>query len=151
MKIEISKMWILWKLRFQKYEFCENWDFKNVNFVKNWDFQKCDFLDQIWIFAPLWYTVFENSDKILTFVSLRVDVNFETFTDAFSLLKNSFNSCRFFLYCTIAELRRIFKGQKSICQGFSGNQLRWLKWEFLNGFQTLCSIFCGVCSIDIDL
>ena len=28
------------------------------------------------------------------------------------------NSCRFFLYCQIAELRRNFEGQKSICQGF---------------------------------
>ena len=35
-------------------------------------------------------TVFENSDKILTFVSLRVDVNFEIFADAFSLLENSY-------------------------------------------------------------
>ena len=32
---EISKMWILWKLRFQNGEFCENWDFRNVNFEKN--------------------------------------------------------------------------------------------------------------------
>ena len=36
----------------------------------------------------------------------------------FRSLKILINSCRFFLYCTIAELRRIFKGQKSICQGF---------------------------------
>ena len=35
-------------------------------------------------------TVFENSDKILTFVSLQADVNFETFADAFSLLENSY-------------------------------------------------------------
>ena len=28
-------MWIMWKLRFQKCEFCGKWDFKNVNFVKN--------------------------------------------------------------------------------------------------------------------
>ena len=34
-------------------------------------------------------TVFENTDKILTFVSLRADVNFETFADAFSPLENS--------------------------------------------------------------
>ena len=32
-KIEISEMWILWKMRFQKCEFCENWDFRNVNSV----------------------------------------------------------------------------------------------------------------------
>ena len=35
MKIEISEMWILWKIRFQKCEFCEKWDFENVNFAKN--------------------------------------------------------------------------------------------------------------------
>ena len=33
-KIEISEMWILWKLGFQKCEFCEKWEFTNVNFVK---------------------------------------------------------------------------------------------------------------------
>ena len=37
---DVSKMWILWKMRFQKCEFCENWDFENVNFVKNWNFRK---------------------------------------------------------------------------------------------------------------
>ena len=31
---DISKMWILWKLRFQKGEFCEKWDFRKVNSVK---------------------------------------------------------------------------------------------------------------------
>ena len=66
-------MWILWKMRLWKCEFCENWDFRIVNFVKNetsemwilwkmrfqkgefcknWDFQcvnfwiKCGFLPQ---------------------------------------------------------------------------------------------------------
>ena len=39
----------------------------------------------------------------------------------FHSLKILLNSCRFFLYCKIAELRRIFKGQKSIYQGFLGN------------------------------
>ena len=28
------ELWILWKLRFQKCEFCEKWDFRNVNFVE---------------------------------------------------------------------------------------------------------------------
>ena len=32
----------------------------------------------------------ENSDKILTFVSLRADVNFESFADAFWPLENSY-------------------------------------------------------------
>ena len=36
------------------------------------------------------FIMFENSDKILTFVSLRADVNFETFDDAFSLFENSY-------------------------------------------------------------
>ena len=34
-KSEILKMWILWKIRLWKCEFCQNWDFQNVNFVKN--------------------------------------------------------------------------------------------------------------------
>ena len=29
------KMWILWKMRLWKCEFCQKWDFENVNFVKN--------------------------------------------------------------------------------------------------------------------
>ena len=39
-------MWIWWKLRFQKCEFCDNWDFKNVNFVQNWDFQYVNFWEK---------------------------------------------------------------------------------------------------------
>ena len=31
-------MWILWKMRFWKCEFCEKWDFQNVNFRINWGF-----------------------------------------------------------------------------------------------------------------
>ena len=60
--------------------------------------------------------------KTLTFVSLRVDVDFETFADGFSLLENSDKFLPIFFYCTITELRRIFKGQKSIGQGFLGNK-----------------------------
>ena len=44
-KIEIFKMWILRKMRFQKCEFCRNWDFQNVNFVKM-RLQKCQFCDK---------------------------------------------------------------------------------------------------------
>ena len=29
------KMWILWKMRLCKCEFCEKWDFENVNFAKH--------------------------------------------------------------------------------------------------------------------
>ena len=46
-----------------KCEFCEKWDFEIVNFVKNetsklWilskmRFSKCDFLDKMWIYAPV--------------------------------------------------------------------------------------------------
>ena len=49
-------------MRFQKCEFCEKWDFRNVNLVKIeisemwilWKlrFQKGEFLDKMWIFAP---------------------------------------------------------------------------------------------------
>ena len=34
-KNETLKMWILWKMRLWKCEFCEKWDFENVNFVNN--------------------------------------------------------------------------------------------------------------------
>ena len=34
-KNETMQMWILWKMRLCKCEFCEKWDFANVNFVKN--------------------------------------------------------------------------------------------------------------------
>ena len=82
-KIEISEMWLLWKMRFQKCEFSEKWDFRNVNFVKieisemwilwkmrflemwilgKMRFQKlgfsiCEFLDKMWIFAPAWRVI----------------------------------------------------------------------------------------------
>ena len=49
------KMWILWKMRLWKCEFCEKWDFKNVNFVKNWDFKNVNFgkndISGMWIFG----------------------------------------------------------------------------------------------------
>ena len=34
-------MWILWKMRFQRGEFCKNWDYQYVNF-----WIKCEFLPQ---------------------------------------------------------------------------------------------------------
>ena len=50
-KIEISELWILWKMRLQKCEFCEKWDFRKVNL---WELglSICAFLDKMWIFAP---------------------------------------------------------------------------------------------------
>ena len=60
---EALKMWIFWKMRFWKREFCKKWDFVNVNFVKNdiwkmwilWKmrFGKCEFLEKLRIFAPV--------------------------------------------------------------------------------------------------
>ena len=43
-------MWILWKMRFQNCEFCEKWDFRKV---KKLGFSICEFLDKMWIFAPV--------------------------------------------------------------------------------------------------
>ena len=40
-KNEIAEMWILWKMRFQKGEFCKYWD------------SQYEFLDKMWIFAPV--------------------------------------------------------------------------------------------------
>ena len=55
-------MWILWKMRFLKSEFCEKWDFIIANFVKNvisemwilWKmrFQKCEFFEK-WDFKKV--------------------------------------------------------------------------------------------------
>ena len=35
LEFDVWKMWILSKMRLQKCEFCQKWDFENVNFVKN--------------------------------------------------------------------------------------------------------------------
>ena len=40
-------MWILWKMRFWKGEFCEKWDFENVNCVKYENFK-------MWFFRINW-------------------------------------------------------------------------------------------------
>ena len=58
----------------------------------------------------------ENSVKILTFVSLRVDVNFETFADAFLLLENSY---RFLPILFILYNRRIEKNFQGAKKHFS--------------------------------
>ena len=50
-KKEISKGWILVKMRFQKDEFLGKWDFKKTSFVCVWDFKVFDF----WVFS-FWKT-----------------------------------------------------------------------------------------------
>ena len=59
--------------------------------------------------------------KTLTFVSLRVDVDFETFTDAFSLLENSdkFLPILFLLYNR--RIEKNFQGAKKHLPRFLGN------------------------------
>ena len=47
-------MWILWKMKLWKCEFCDKWDFKkNVNFVKNEIFKNVNFVKneifKVWI------------------------------------------------------------------------------------------------------
>ena len=37
-KNETLKMWIFWKMRLWKCEFCEKWNFENMNFWMNWGF-----------------------------------------------------------------------------------------------------------------
>ena len=34
-EFDVWKMWILWKMKLWKCEFCEKWEFEIVNFVKN--------------------------------------------------------------------------------------------------------------------
>ena len=42
-EFDVWKMWILWKIRLWKCEFCEKWEFQNVNFWINWGFLlQCD-------------------------------------------------------------------------------------------------------------
>ena len=48
-EFDVWKMWILWKMRFWKCEFCEKWDFENVNFVKN-------VLLKLWILWKMWFS-----------------------------------------------------------------------------------------------
>ena len=49
-------MWILWKMRFWKCEFCPKWGFENVNFVKNETFQ-------LWIFLKMRFWKCEFCEK----------------------------------------------------------------------------------------
>ena len=56
-KNENLKMWVLWKLRIWKCEFCEKWDFEVVNFVKKWEFEIVNFdkneIFGMWIFGKI--------------------------------------------------------------------------------------------------
>ena len=78
-KNEILELWVLWKLRCKKCEFCEKWDFRNVNFViieisemwieisEMWilwklRFQKCEFCEncgfsEMWILWKLGFSI----------------------------------------------------------------------------------------------
>ena len=56
--------------------------------------------------------MFESFDKILTFVSLRADVNFETFADAFSLLENSYKFLPILLVLYNGRIGKNFQGAK---------------------------------------
>ena len=46
-------MWVLWKMRLCKCDFCQKWGFENVNFVKNYHFEIVEFLDKFRIFAQV--------------------------------------------------------------------------------------------------
>ena len=50
--------------------------------------------------------------KILTFVSLRADVNFETFADAFSLLENSYKFLPILFILYNRRIEKNFQGAK---------------------------------------
>ena len=80
--------------------------------------------------------MFENSDKILTFVSLRVDVNFETFADAFSLLENSYKFLPILLVLYNGRIGKNFQGAKKHLPRFY-KETNVARWEFSSSFQTL--------------
>ena len=70
---ETLKLWILWKMRFWKCEFCEKCDFENGNFVKNeilklwilWKmrFWKCEFCEK-WDFEIVNFVKSEVFQKV---------------------------------------------------------------------------------------
>ena len=63
-------------------------------------------------------TVFDSSDKFLLLYRHKLTLILKPLPMLFCSLKIVINSCRFFFHYTIVELGRIFKGQKSIGQGF---------------------------------
>ena len=69
-------MWILWKMRFWKCEFCEKW----------MRFKKCFSLDKNWIFGPVWYTYFSLVSRSKRLIENR---NLHA-----SVIDDSFQSCR---------------------------------------------------------
>ena len=67
-------MWILWKMRLWKCEFCEKWDFENMNFVKNetlkmWILWKMR-LWKLWILSKMRFSKCEFLEKLLIFASV---------------------------------------------------------------------------------
>ena len=85
-------MWILWKMKLWKCDFCENWSFENVNFVKNetlklwilwkmrlwnyefcqkWDFHNVNFVKnedlKMWILSKMLSSKCEFLDKLRIF------------------------------------------------------------------------------------
>ena len=56
--------------------------------------------------------MFEHSDKVLTFVSLRANVDFETFADAFSLLENPYKFLPILFKLYNRKIEKNFQGAK---------------------------------------
>ena len=69
------KMWILWKMRLCKCEFCEKWDFENVNFMKNETLKMwfCIIADRLPSFAiqlrKIREIITESRERILRFLT----------------------------------------------------------------------------------
>ena len=73
-KNENLKMWISWKMRFWKCEFCEKWDFENVNFVKNvilklWFFGKTCIFAPVCVGKKLTFTIRVTKVCVITFMA----------------------------------------------------------------------------------
>ena len=62
--------------------------------------------------------MFESFDKILSFISLRADVDFETFTNAFSLLENSYRFLPILLILYNRKIEMNFQGAKKYLPRF---------------------------------
>ena len=115
---EILIMWILWKMRFWKCEFCEKWDFDNVNFVKSeilkmwiwWKvtFSKCEFLDELRIFVPVCIA----SEQPYAFIIMK------------------FKSCLVFIVCVVCSCNSKECNEQKIT--FTDSELAKIHWD-ING------------------
>ena len=99
-EFDVWKMFILWKMRVWKCEFCGKWDFQNVNF---------------WIFAPVWERERDkwkvstctdgNGNAVVTFLSINCSGNsLLYFMDHMRVWVSETENCKLFPLYSITNL-----------------------------------------------